>query len=151
MDQRLLAATILAITLLFNQGGSFLIAALCPHLKSGATHCDTPQAQTTMSHDDMGHMDMQHAPEPEPNPYAAAVSHLDETCSHCAMHSRTSPNAFSLITTEAVKRSTELDVPFVVTENTKLNVFPVATLLSRAHSPPGESTPRHVLINIFRI
>lgn len=107
-----------------------------------------------MSHEDMGHMghmEMEPQPASQPNPEAFALDQPIGPCSHCAVHSRTTPNAVSLRETEAAKRSVDLSIPLHSSRVAQVAVSPVAVLTSRAHGPPGEAIPRHILINIFRI
>ncbi len=154
MHKRFLATTILATALLFSQGGTLLVAALCPHLQSGMASCETKRAGGSMSHEDMGHMGhMEMKPEPasQPTSDAFAIDQPIGSCSHCAVHSRTTPNAVSLRETEAAKRSVDLSIPLHSSSVAQVAVSPVAVLTSRAHGPPGEATARHILINIFRI
>ena len=147
------ATTVLGIALLFSQGGNFLIAALCPHLQSGMASCETRSADPATSHEDMGHMGMEHesTSAPELNQDALALGQPHGLCSHCAVHSRTTPRAASLSDTEAAKRAFGLNIPVHVSKVAPATASPIAVLTSRAHGPPGDPTPRHILINIFRI
>ncbi len=151
MHKRFLATTALATALLFSQGGNFLIAALCPHLQSGTASCETELTEPTMSHEDMGHLGMEHESAPNPAPDAFALSQPIGPCSHCAVHSRTTSNTAALRETEAAKRSVDLTIPLQFSRVAAVTTSPVAVLTSRAHGPPGEAIPRHLLINIFRI
>jgi hypothetical protein len=151
MQKRFFATTILAGALLFSQGGSFLIAALCPHLQSGMASCETQLADPAMSHEDMGHMGMEHESAPNSDPDSVALGQPIGPCSHCAVHSRTSQNTASLRQAEAAKRSIDLNIPHQVSSVAPVAASPVPVLISRAHGPPGDPGPRHILINIFRI
>ncbi|MBA2527831.1 MAG: hypothetical protein H0V18_18925 [Pyrinomonadaceae bacterium] len=151
MHKRFLATTILATALLLSQGGNFLVAALCPHLQSGMASCKAQLAVATMSHMDMGHMGMEHESAANLDPHAVALGQPIGSCSHCAVHSRTNPNTASLSATEAVKRSADWNIPLHLSRVAPVALSPVAVLNSRAHGPPGETTPRYILINIFRI
>ena len=151
MHKRVLVITVLAAALLFSQGGNFLVAALCPHLQSGMASCKTQLDLPPMSHEDMGHMGMEHETGSKQDPDAIALGQPKGLCSHCAVHSRTNPNTASLRETEAAKRSVDLNITLHFSRVAPVTVSPVAVLTSRAHGPPGESIPRHILINIFRI
>jgi hypothetical protein len=154
MHKRFLAATFVATALLFSQGGSFLVAALCPHMQSGTASCMSQSAEPTMSHEDMGHMDhmqMEQEPESEPDSSASALSQPASPCPHCAVHSGTTPRSASLRETEVAKRSLDFSIPLQVPKVVPVAPATVAVLISRAHGPPGDPTPRHILINIFRI
>lgn len=154
MHKRFLAITVLTAALLFSQGGHLLVAALCPHLRAGMVSCDTPPAKASMSHEDMGHgghMEMEPEAASHPNPYSFALGQPIGPCSHCAVHSRTTPNAVSLRETEAARRSIDFNIPLNFSSVAPVSVPHVAVLTSRAHGPPGEAIPKHILINIFRI
>lgn len=154
MHKRFLAITVLTAALLFSQGGHLLVAALCPHLRTGVASCETPQAKASMSHEDMGHganMEMEPEPATQPDSNASSLGQPVDACSHCAVHSRTTPNAVSLRETETAKRSIDFNIPLNVSGVAPAIVSPVAVLTSRAHGPPAEARPRHILINIFRI
>ena len=151
MHKRFLATTVLAIALLLSQGGNFLVAALCPHLQTGMASCEAQLAKPTMSHEDLGHMEMEHEAVSNGDPDAFAFGQPIGPCSHCAVHSRTNPNTASLRATEAANRSVDLNIPLNFSRVAPVTVSPAAVLTSRAHGPPGDSTRRHILINIFRI
>ena len=152
MYKRFLAITVLGVALLFSQGGSFLIAALCPHLRSAQISCNTHDTGFAMSHD-MGHMAMDSMDESasNPDPNAVALGEPIGLCSHCAMHSSTAPPAVSLREIEVSKRSGTFAIPDAAPGVVSVEMPYLAILISRAHGPPGETIPRHVLINIFRI
>lgn len=154
MNKRFLATTIIAIALLFSQGGKFLVAAFCPHLQSAMASCNTKPAEHVMSHEDMGHMEMdsmEHEPASKPDPDAVALSQPTVPCPHCALHSSATSNTASLKETDAAKRSSDLSNPLTFSIAAAVSSSLVAVLTLRAHGPPGKTTPRHILINIFRI
>ncbi len=154
MHKRFLPTTVLAVAFLFGQGGNFLIASFCPHLGSGLASCEMQVMQPAASGEHMGHRQMESMESestPEQNAGGNALGKPTEPCRHCAVHSRSTPDASLLREIEAEKRSGHLNLPLIVTR-----VFSVPTsfepiLSARAHGPPGELTPRHILINIFRI
>ena len=150
MPKRFLVTTVLAAALLFSQGGTLLVAALCPHFQSGMASCKTQLDAPTMSHEHMGHMGMAQEPASNHDPDAIALGQPIGRCSHCAVHSRTTPTV-SLRETEAAKRSIDLSLPLHFCRVAPVPISPVAVLTSRAHGPPGEAIPRYILINIFRI
>jgi hypothetical protein len=156
MHQRFLTTIVLATALLFSQGGSFLIAALCPHLRSGMASCESQLSAPTMSHEgmaheQMGHMEMEQEAASQPDADVASISKPISPCSHCVVHSSTSPNTASLRQAEAARRSVDLNIPLQVSRVAPVEASPVAVLASRAHGPPGEFTPRYILINVFLI
>ena len=135
------------------------MAALCPHLQSGMASCGTKASASksgheAMSHEDMGHMgheEMKHEHASQANPDALALTPSVDPCRHCAVHSRKNQNTASLRETEAAKRSTDLSNPLEFSQIALSSVGAFQVVTSRAHGPPGDSTPRHILINIFRI
>lgn len=154
MHKRFVANTVLGIALLFSQGGTLLVSALCPHLQSEMASCETQLSESTMSHEDMGHMghmEMEQEPAAQPDVDVATLGQPIIPCSHCAVHSRTTPSTASLRQSEAAKRSVDLNIPLEVSRVAPVAASPVEVLISRAHGPPGDATPRHILINIFRI
>ncbi len=161
MHKRFLVTTFLGIALLFSQGGIFLVGALCPHLRSAAASCDMQVSATEMSHEEMGHMDMgsmtnepaaQHDDSAaQPNTEVEAIGQPTKPCSHCAVHSRSSSNAISLRETDTPRRSAHSAIPLTVSTLLPVVTSRAAVLTFRAHGPPGDLRPRHILINIFRI
>ena len=156
MRMRFMATTVLGVALLFSQVGNFLVAALCPHLQSGAGSCQTQVAEPAMSHEDMGHtghMEMKHETVPtlDPDADAVAMGQLHGPCLHCSVHSSRTPTSASLKKTEPAKHSIDPTMPLQLSRVVPPTLNPVAVLTSRAHGPPGEATPRHILISIFRI
>lgn len=160
MHKQFSAITILAVALVFSQGGNFLVAALCPHLRSGVKSCNPNVAepavshQEAMSHHDMGHMQkdsIKHETASNSDSGEAALGRPMELCAHCAVHSRTSSNAISLRDSEAAKRAEDFAVPIMVWKVIPVATSAVAAFDSSGHGPPGEHPPRHILINIFRI
>jgi hypothetical protein len=159
MHKRFLATTVITTALLLSQEGSLLVAALCPHLQSGMASCEADASASksgheAMSHDDMGHMghaELKHEQASQPDANALALGQPIDLCEHCSVHSRKNQNTASLRETEAAKRSADLTIPLDSSRIAPVSVVAVPVLTSRAHGPPGGSTRRHILINIFRI
>ena len=153
MHKRFLATTVLATALMFGLGGNFLIAGLCPHLRAAQVSCHSQVAESPMSHDDMGDMEMDSMDESasNPDPDAIAIGEPIGLCPHCAVHSRTTPNAVSLREVEASQRAGSFGTPDAIPNVVPVETSTVSILISRSHGPPGDTTRRHVLINIFRI
>jgi hypothetical protein len=158
MPKRFLVITVLATALPFSQGGSFLIAALCPHLRSGTPSCEAQPSPARMSHEDMshehmghgGHLEMEHGRVSIGDPNAIALGQPIGTCSHCTVHSRTTANTAYLREREPAKPKVDIHIPHQ-SRVSPVMIFPLTMLTPRAHGPPGELTPRHILISIFRI
>jgi len=151
MSKRLISTTLLSFALLFAQGGSFLIAALCPHLRTGIMGCNAPAEETTMDHQHMADMQMdQKSDESLFNPDTTAFDRPTGTCSHCAVHSRTTSSVFSVRHVEVSKRATDL-AGAVVLGRPLPTIRHQARLTARSHGPPGEPISRYILIDVFRI
>lgn len=153
MHKGFVAATVLGVALLFGQGGNFLVATLCPHLRLSLASCESQLAVPSMSHEEMDHKQT-HPTESKPaeqDPDGIVLSQPSGESTHCAVHSRKTSDFVSLRNAEAAKRSGDLAVPLVFSSVVPVAVTPVALLGSRAHGPPGEQSSRYILINIFRI
>jgi hypothetical protein len=160
ITKRLLFTTVLAAALVFSQGGRVLVAALCPHLQSGMVKCETQPASAQATPEHMGemgqgehsaHSQMEPKPATEPDPDGIALSQPIDPCSHCAIHSSTGLTLASFKGVEGARRSLDLSVALHYSSVSPVSLAPVAVLSSRAHGPPGQAVPRHILINSFRI
>ncbi len=159
MHKRLVSTAVLGIALLFSQGANILVAALCPHLRSPAEPCIT-QPEPNLSQEHMDHMEMDStesesvSEEPSDSTERSeglTLSQPTGTCPHCAMHSRSSSNPASFREIETAKRASDLNIPLLVEPIVFEHESACPIIASRAHGPPGDQLPRHVLINIFRI
>jgi hypothetical protein len=154
MHKRFLATTVLTVALLFSQVSNLLIASLCPHLRSGLASCEMQVMQPTVSHEHMGHEQMESIETESTSEQNADEDVLGQPtgkCPHCVLHSRTTTNAVSLKESEVAKRSSDAIVYSTSSSVAHVIASPLAVPSSRAHGPPGDNTPRHILINIFRI
>lgn len=155
MHNRFLATTVIALALVFSQTGTFIVAALCPHLSSAAVACETPAAPTQSADHGMNHhMQMEPTGSLSTQPdgsTATAMAEATGSCKHCALHSRKRPNTASLRESNIPQRSSDQTISVSVTEVSVAQIFPAVVLPARAHGPPGTEISRHVLINIFRI
>ncbi len=155
MHKRFLATAVLAVAILFSQGGNFLIASLCPHFGSARASCEAQAPEPVdVSHEHMDHMQvesMQTESTSEAPTDGDALIPVPQSCLHCAVHSRRSPDASTIRVTEAAKRAGQLTPPLAVSDVVTVPQSFVPILSARAHGPPGEQPPRHILISIFRI
>lgn len=155
MHKRFLATIVLALALVLGQGGTFLVAALCPHLSSNAVSCESQVAPAeAAAHHEMDHMQPDStAPQStlNVNATAAAVTEPMGSCKHCAIHSGTSPNTGSFHELNISQRSADPTLLAPVAAVASVSTLPAAVLASRSHGPPGNEISRHILINIFRI
>lgn len=152
MSKRLISTTLLSFALLFAQGGSFLIAAFCPHIRTGVMRCDMPQPEPSMDHGHMGDMEMPQEPqESTDNLNAAALDVPLSTCSHCWVHSQTTSTVFSVQHTDVTQRATDISVAAVCQVPTAPMISAPERPTARSHDPPGNTVSRHILIDVFRI
>ena len=152
MSKRLFSTTFLSVALLFAQGGSFLIAALCPHLRTGIMLCDSPAQEPAMDHNHMADLQMDQESDESPlNPDAPALDRPTGPCTHCAVHSKTTSSVFLVRHVESAKRATNLAVPLVFKLPEPAMPQIHRRLTARSHGPPGNTISRHILIDVFRI
>lgn len=154
MQKWFLTIALVSVAVLFSQGGDFLIASLCPHVRSGLASCNIQVTKATASHEHMDHRQMasmETESTPENNADGNALDRPAEPCNHCAVHSRAAADPGSLRESETAKRSGHLKLPLTVSRFVSVPTSVVILPSARAHGPPGELTPRHILINIFRI
>ena len=154
MRNRFLSMVILVVALLLSAWGNVLAAALCPRLAQDHACCHRQLAHQSASHeamDDMEMGDMQMEATAESKTDASALDQPIESCAHCMGHSQLAPGPISLGATDPAKRSVEKPAPLGTSALVSLPTSSVTTATQRGHSPPGESSPRHILINVFRI
>lgn len=152
MSRRLFSTTFLSFALLFGQGGSFLIGALCPHLSTGVIQCDMRDQGSVANHDHMADMEMDPQLENLPNnPDVTAFNLLPEKCGHCSVHSGTTSSSLSIRHIGASKRATDLTVPLLVKSSEPTMIQVLERLSAHSHSPPGDTISRYILIDVFRI
>ena len=149
MNKRLFPTTLLSFALLFSQGGIVLIAALCPHLRTGVMRCDS-SAQPVMDHHHMTEMKM----DPDEMPFnndGPAVDIPLGTCTHCVVHAKTTSGIFPARHREAAKVASDLTVPLVSGSPVLTTIQGPERLTARSHGPPGDTVSRYILIDVFRI
>lgn len=152
MSRRLFSSTFLSVVLLFAQGGSFLIAALCPHLRAEVMRCDVGAQDSPTGHHHMADMEMDpQAGESLINGDASAIDRPVGSCAHCAVHSRTTSTFFAVRHVEAITRVSEQAVALVFETPGFMVIQASERFTGRSHGPPGNKLSRHVLISIFRI
>lgn len=79
-----------------------------------------------------------------------AIDFPTEPCGHCWMHSQPSSGSATIVAVDSSRRLVGTNAPptnFVLALPSTFTV-PIVPL---EHGPPGNSFPRHVLINVFRI
>jgi uncharacterized protein involved in copper resistance len=174
MRKRSLSIVFVVVALLFSAWGNVIAAAFCPRFALNHDCClkhASKQAKHESScHHEMAGMemdDMQMETEADSAPDTGAQnSHaqlpsesssdevaLDlpiEQCACCVSHSQTTSGTVSFVAIDPSKQLVETNSP---PANFAIGLTPAfaGLILPSEHSPPGPSTPRHVIINVFRI
>ncbi|MCU1267243.1 MAG: hypothetical protein JWM21_3561 [Acidobacteria bacterium] len=177
MKKRPLLIPLLVVALFFSAWSNVIAASFCPRFTPNRA-CSlkhlTPQARPvkpeSSCHHEMAEMqsdDMQMETEAgpptetsaqtspvEPAPESAseqAVLDLPlEMCAHCRSHSQPTTVAASLVAVDPSQRLLHTDsLPTEFADN--LTTAFTDSIVPSEHSPPGPSSPRHILINVFRI
>ena len=150
MSRRLVSTIFLSVVLLFAQGGSFLIAPHCPHLRANVEPCAAGEQNSVPAHHHMPDVD-QEVGKSLVNGDESALDLPPGSCAHCAVHSLTTSTVFSVRDVEAPKRVSEHAVVRVFETPELLLSQAPERLTARSHGPPGNNLARHLLISIFRI
>jgi hypothetical protein len=177
MRKRSLSIVFVVLALLFSAWGNVIAAAFCPRfalnrdccLKDGAQQAKQAKHSSSCHHEMAGMKmdDMQMEPEavsvPDLNAHdlqvqlssesSSDISGLDlpsEPCTHCMSHSQTTSGTVSVVAIDPSKRLVETNS---LPANFAVDLTPAFAdlIVPSEHSPPGPSSPRHVLINVFRI
>jgi hypothetical protein len=173
MRKRSLSIVLVVVALLFSAWGNVIAAAFCPRFALNHDCClkhgtqPPKQAKHEWScHHEMAGMDMDDMQMESPPDTGAQNSHtqlpsesssdevaLDlpiEQCACCLNHSQTTSGTVSVVAIDPSKQLVETNSPPANFAIGLTSVF--ASLIIRSeHSPPGQSIPRHVIINVFRI
>lgn len=172
VKKRSLSIVFVIVALLFSAWGNVIAAAFCPRFALNRD-CDLKHTaqQLTQKHDlschqemagmDMGDMQMDSPsdtgasnPPIEPSPQSSgeqvALELPIEPCGHCMIHSQPTSGTVSVVAIDPSKRlveSNSLPANFAVDLT---SVF-ADLIVPSEHGPPGPSSPRHIIINVFRI
>lgn len=174
MTKKPLLIVLLLVAFLLSAWGNVIGAAFCPRYLAQNCFTYTTQQAKPVKHEschhemtdmDMGDMQMGEEVAAAPvssdreNPTieVAAKSSVEQAaldvptqpCGHCWMHSQP-PTGNGTLTAVNPPRSVGTDAPSAELSITLHSAHTIA-LLPLEHSPPGNSFPRHVLINVFRI
>jgi hypothetical protein len=174
MRKRVILASYLLSAFLAGAWGNVLAASFCPRVGLAHACCLKHYSQPSQSqenhaiHDmDMGQMaDMPMEMPAEPTEatsaqqqsepladFSATATALDqrfETCAHCLNHSQFPLGSSTLRESESASRSTDATAPRLVTQ-AALAAMPGLIFDPRDHAPPGVSSSRYLLLNVFRI
>ena len=173
MRKRSLSIAFVVGALLFSAWGNVIAAAFCPRFALNRECClkQTTQQAKQVKHDsscnhEMPGMEMDDMQMESPsgtsaqNSPAAFTSESSseqlsfelpiEPCAHCVSHSQTTSGTVSVVAVDPSKRLVESNS---LPANFAVDLTPACAdlIVPSEHSPPGPSSPRHVLINVFRI
>ena len=79
-----------------------------------------------------------------------AIDFPADPCGHCWMHSQPSSGSATIVAVDPLRQLVETNAPPATSEVALPSAFAVP-IMPLEHGPPGNSFPRHVLINVFRI
>jgi len=168
---------ILVGALFFSASGNVIAAAFCPRYlttpasgKHAVRQSEGARQESSCQHE-MADMEMGDTPTGETSPTEPSLESIDEEspltrtteslgeftsitlpvqgCPHCWMHSQPpSGSAIGVAGNPATQLVTQAPATDAVAT---IASAPTASISPFEHSPPGNSLPRHVLINVFRI
>jgi hypothetical protein len=177
MRKRSLSIVFVVAALLFSTWGNVIAAAFCPCLMLKDDCCLKHEAEPSkhVEHESSGHHemagmemdDMQMETEADAARRPGAQTSQEELtseasndevafdlpieqCDCCLSHSQTTSGTLSGGAIDPSKRLVEINslpANFAIDSASAL----AGLILPSGHSPPGPSTPRHVIINVFRI
>jgi hypothetical protein len=173
MRKRSLSIVFVAVALLFSAWSNVIAAAFCPRFALNRDCCLKHAVQQAKQvrhdpscHHEMAGMDMDDMQMESPLDTNAQNSAVDPTsessseqvaletpieqCAHCCTHSQTTSGIVSVVAIDPSKRLVEtnsLPAGFAIGLTASL----ADLIVPSEHSPPGPSSPRHVIINVFRI
>jgi hypothetical protein len=138
MNMRFVATAIIALAVLFSQAGGSALAAICPHLRSLSNTCHEKGAAN--------HHELERA-----NGDAFETTGSDAACNHCAVHSRTKRDDSTLQPPNASQRASHLTISIPASNAAPPALLKTIAWMAKAHGPPRDSGPLHILNNVFRI
>ena len=181
MRKRSLSTIVLAITLLLSAWSNVIAAASCPrYLNSvGSVRHAGPQSKWVVGKSSCHHHEMAGMTMDDTQMEAETVSDLKtnadstgeasqieltsdflnneaafdfplEGCAHCWIHSQPTSGAVAAAVLNPAKQVVETDAPLTNVALAIPSSLPVSIRASE-HGPPGNSFPRHLLLNVFRI
>ena len=134
---------IVALAVLFGQGGGLVLAAFCPHVQAeqpdNACHTKSPDAVA------------EHHQTAKPEGDAFANRESDVRCNHCVVHSRSKREESALQKTYTPQRAGDQKSPALVFKVELPSIVRTSAWSAQTHGPPAPTAPLHVLLNVFRI
>jgi hypothetical protein len=173
MKRRFLSIVFVAVALLFSAWGNVIAAAFCPrfalnrdcclkHAVHQAKHVNHDRScQHEMAGMDMDDMQMESPsdtstqnspvePASESSSEQVALEMPIEQCAHCCTHSQTTSGIVSVVAIDPSKGLVEAN-SLPASFSIDLTRAFADLIVPSEHSPPSPSSPRHVIINVFRI
>lgn len=142
MNRRVVATAIIALAVLCSQGGGSALAAICPHLRSQNNSChETPAQNATDKHHEVERATGD----------AFETTDASPACNHCAVHSRNKRDDSTLQPANASQRASELTLAISPSVAVPPSLLKTIAWTAKAHGPPRDSGPLHLLNNVFRI
>ncbi|MCA1576770.1 MAG: hypothetical protein LC794_05325 [Acidobacteria bacterium] len=142
MNRRFVATAFIALTVVFSQGGGSALAAICPHLRSLNTACHEMQTQEVNAN----HHEVERA-----NGHAFDRTDSTAPCNHCAVHSRTKRDDSTLQPANTSQRASDLTISMPGSVAGPPPLSKAIAWVAKAHGPPRDAGPLHLLNNVFRI
>ena len=140
MNRRFVATAIIALAVLFSQGGGSALAAICPHLRSLNNSCHEMQTP------EVDHYELERA-----NGNAFETTDSGAACNHCAVHSRTKRDESTLQPANTSQRANDLTISSTSSVAGPPSLSKATAWIAKAHGPPRDAGPLHLLNNVFRI
>lgn len=173
MKRRSLSIVFVVVALLFSAWGNVIAAAFCPRFALNRDCClkyaahqakqvkHDPSCHHEMAGMDMDDMQMESPPDTNAQDSPVELTSessseqisLDlpiEPCAHCVSHSQTTSGTVSVVAIDPSKRlvqANSLPASFSI----DLTRAFADLIVPSEHGPPSPSSPRHVIINVFRI
>jgi hypothetical protein len=139
MKRRFVAALIVALAVVFSQGGGFVLAAICPHLR--------PEQRVKACHT----KSQEHHQSDETTGPAFETEQPGVRCNHCVVHSRNKREESVLQQTNTSQRADDQKSAVPVVKVDAPAFLKISSWGAKAQGPPGPTAPLHILLNVFRI
>lgn len=173
MKRRSLLVVFVAGALLFSAWGNVIATAFCPRLalnrdcclEHAAQQAKQVKQQSSCQHE-MAGMDMDDMQMESPSDTSTQNSPLEPTsessseqvalempieqCAHCCTHSQTTSGIVSVVAIDPSKGLVEAN-SLPASFSIDLTRAFADLIVPSEHGPPNSSSPRHVIINVFRI
>jgi hypothetical protein len=172
MRKRSLAIIFVVGAVLFSAWGNVIAAAFCPRFALNRDCCvrhssqQAKQAKHESScHHEMAGMEMDDMQMESPSETSASNSPVEsaessseqvafdlpiEACAHCVGHSQPTSGTLSVVAIDSSKRLVETNSLPACFSIDLTRAF-ADLIVPLEHGPPIPSSPRHVIINVFRI